>query len=118
MKLSYLFFSDRPDQQWQLVAQMGVKYAFAKLAPELTGRLPPWDLNSLKFSQNVFTSHGFELIGLEGDQMDMTRIKLGLPGRDEDIERYQQMLINMGALGIKSLCYNFMFSGWFRTVKG
>jgi mannonate dehydratase len=57
------------------------------------------------------------LIGLEGDQMDMMRIKLGLPGRDDDIEKYKQMLVNMGKLGINLLCYNFMATGWFRTSK-
>ncbi|MEJ1973415.1 MAG: mannonate dehydratase [Lacunisphaera sp.] len=46
----------------------------------------------------------------------MQRIKLGLPGRDEDIVRYQQMLRNMGELGIGLLCYNFMATiGWCRT---
>jgi len=117
MKLSFLFFSDKPDQKWELTRQMGVNYAIAKLAPELTGKLPPWDFDSLKSSKEIFNSNGFELIGLEGDQMDMMRIKLGLPGRDEDIARYKQMLENMGKLGINLLCYNFMATGWFRTSK-
>lgn len=115
MKFSHLFFSNQPDVKWALVRQMGVKYAIAKLAPELTGQLPPWDFDSLKTSKEVFEEHGFNLIGLEGDQMDMHRIKLGLTGRDEDIDRYCQMLENMGKLNIKLLCYNFMVTGWYRT---
>lgn len=115
MKLSFLFFSDEPGLKGQLVQQMGIRYAIAKLAPELTGKLPPWDFDSLRSSKDKFAQNGFELIGLEGDQMDMTRIKLGLSGRDEDIVKYKQMLINMGKLGIKLLCYNFMATGWFRT---
>jgi mannonate dehydratase len=117
MKLSFLFFSDKPDEKWTLVRQMGIKYAIAKLAPDLTGKLPPWDYDSLESSRAVFAGEGFELIGLEGDQMDMMRIKLGLPGRDEDLEKYKQMLVNMGRLGIHLLCYNFMATGWFRTSK-
>ena len=117
MKLSFLFFSDKPDIKWDLVRQMGIKYAIAKLAPELTGKLPPWDFESLRSAKEKFAENGFELIGLEGDQMDMTRIKLGLSGRDEDIEKYKQMLRNMGRLGINLLCYNFMATGWFRTRK-
>jgi mannonate dehydratase len=54
---------------------------------------------------------------LEGDQIDMTRIKLGLDGREQDIEKYCMMLENMGSLGVKLLCYNFMFPGWYRTHK-
>lgn len=117
MKLSFLFFSDKPDKKWVLTQQMGVKYAIAKLAPELTGKNPPWDFDSLKSSKDQFAANGFDLIGLEGDQMDMMRIKLGLPGRDEDIEKYKQMLKNMGKLNISLLCYNFMATGWFRTNK-
>ncbi len=96
---------------------MGIKYAIAKLAPELTGKLPPWDFDSLHSSKKIFADNGFDLIGLEGDQMDMIRIKLGLPGRDADIEKYKRMLANMGKLGINLLCYNFMATGWFRTSK-
>lgn len=117
MKLSFLFFSDKPDIKWVLARQMGIKYAIAKLAPELTGKLPPWDFESLRSSKDLFEKHGLELIGLEGDQMDMMRIKLGLPGRDEDIEKYKQMLRNMGELRINLLCYNFMATGWFRTKQ-
>lgn len=117
MKLSFLFFSDKPDIKWQLARQMGIKYAIAKLSPELTGKLPPWDFESFRESKERFEQYGFELIGLEGDQMDMMRIKLGLSGRDEDIEKYKMMLCNMGKLGVNLLCYNFMATGWFRTHK-
>ncbi|MEA4937057.1 Mannonate dehydratase [bioreactor metagenome] len=117
MKLSFLFFSDQPDNKWILTQQMGIRFAIAKLAPELTGKNPPWDFSSLKSSKDQYYANGFDLIGLEGDQMDMMRIKLGLPGRDEDIERYKQMLRNMGRLNISLLCYNFMATGWFRTNK-
>lgn len=116
MKLSFLFFGNKPDEKWELCQQMGVKYAVAKLAPELTGDLPPWDYESLAASKRVFAENGFELIGMEGDQFDMNRIKFGLPGREADVQQYCTMLENMGRLGINLLCYNFMAGiGWFRT---
>jgi len=115
MKLSFLFFGNTPDEKWVLARQMGIRYAIAKLAPDLTGDLPIWHLSSLKKSKEIFAENGLELIGLEGDQFDMTRIKLGLEGRDEDIDKYKKMLQNMGELDIKLLCYNFMQTGWFRT---
>ncbi len=116
MKLTHLFFTNKPDHRWQLCKQMGVDHAFAKLATDLTGNLPPWDYDSLAASVRTFERAGLELIGLEGDQFDMSRIKRGLPGRDEDIERYGRMLENMGQLGIRTLCYNFMVTGWYRTA--
>ena len=115
MKLSFLFFGNKPDEKWVLARQMGISHAIAKLAPELTGDLPPYDFEALKRSKEIFAEKGFDLIGMEGDQFDMTRIKLGLDGRDEDLEKYARMLENMGKLGIDLLCYNFMASGWFRT---
>jgi len=117
MKLSFLFFGNKPDEKWQLASQMGIRYAIAKLAPEITGELAPWDFQSLKNSRDIYDANGFKLYGLEGDQFDMNRIKFGLAGRDEDIELYKEMLVNMGHLGIRLLCYNFMAGiGWYRTA--
>jgi len=44
------------------------------------------------------------------------RVKLGLPGRDEDIERWQRGLRHLGAAGIPVVCYNWMaVFNWLRT---
>lgn len=105
-----------PDVRWKHAAQLGVKYGITKAAPELSGRKDPSDLDSLYRVQKEMEKEGLILYGLEGDEFDMSRIKLGLPGWEEDIERYRKMLENMGKLGIKLLCYNFMAGiGWFRT---
>lgn len=105
-----------PDRSWQLALQCGVTHAVCKCAPDLTGLPAPDNLGMLRTIRDRFEAAGFSLIGLEGDQFDMQRIKLGLPGRDEDIARYQQMLRNMGGLGLTLLCYNFMATiGWYRT---
>lgn len=117
MKLSFLFFGNTPDEKWQLCKQMGVDYAIAKLATELTGMPSIDDFNSFEKSKEIYTNEGFELYGLEGDQFDMTRIKLGLPGKEHDIEKYCKMLENMNKLDVRLLCYNFMATGWYRTSK-
>ena len=105
-----------PDRQWELAAQLGIKYAVTKASPEQSGLKDPSDYDSLKAVCDRFQEAGFKLYALEGDEFDMNRIKLGLPGREEDIQKYCRMLKNMGQLGIKLLCYNFMGGiGWFRT---
>lgn len=115
MKLSFLFFGDKPDEKWQLCRQMGIDYAIAKLAPELTGNPSIDHYDTFQRSKEIFEENGFQLHGLEGDQFDMHRIKLGLKGREKDIEKYQMMLENLGRLKVPLLCYNFMATGWYRT---
>ncbi|MDP6775872.1 MAG: mannonate dehydratase [Candidatus Latescibacteria bacterium] len=44
------------------------------------------------------------------------RIKLGLDGRDEDIDHYCKTVRNLGAAGIRVMCYNWMaVFNWMRT---
>ncbi len=115
MKLG-LMLPVNPDIKWTLARQLGVEYAVTKAAPKLSGRAAPWDFESLRETCGRFREAGLKLYALEGDEFDMNRIKMGLPGRDEDIEHYQEMLRNMGKLGIELLCYNFMAGvGWFRS---
>jgi len=116
MKFSMLLPAKYDERKWTLAKQIGVDYAITKAAPELTGKLPPYNFEVLKAVSDNFREKGFKLYGLEGDQFDMSPIKLGLPNRDELIEKYIRMIHNMGRLEIPLLCYNFMASiGWFRT---
>jgi mannonate dehydratase len=116
MKLSLLLPPKYDERKWTLARQAGVQYAITKAAPELSGMPPPYDFQALKQIKDAFEESGFKLYGLEGDQFDMNPIKLGLPNRDEWIDKYRQMLQNMGRLNIRLLCYNFMaVIGWFRT---
>lgn len=101
---------------WELVRQMGIRHVIVNAKAERTGLNPPWDIDALRQVQRNFAEVGLNIYGLESDQFNMDRIKLGLPGRDEDIERFSQLIRNMGELGIRLLCYNFMPRiGWLRT---
>ncbi len=101
---------------WDLSSQMGIKYAICKCAANLTGLNPPWHIDALQTIKKRFNDAGFIFYGIEGDPFEMDRIKLGLPGYEEDIEHYKQMLCNMGELEIPLLCYNFMAGiGWHRS---
>lgn len=104
------------ERKWTLARQIGVQYAITKAMPELSGKAAPYDFEALRSIKQEFADAGFTLYGLEGDQFDMSAIKLGLPDRDELINKYCQMLQNMGELQIPLLCYNFMAEiGWYRT---
>ena len=115
MKLA-MMLPAKPGIQWNYAAQLGVNYAITKAASDLSGRKDPSDLDALYQIKKEFQQEGLTLYGLEGDQFDMSRIKMGLPGWEEDISHYKKMLENMGKLEIPLLCYNFMAGvGWFRT---
>lgn len=108
------FFSSEPDQLWSLAKQMGVNYAVGPLPRELNG-MKPWDYHNLLLMKQRFENSGIELAVIESAP-STNLIKLGLPGRDEEIAVMQTLITNMGALGIPVLCYNFMAQfGWFRT---
>ena len=108
MKFSMLLPPVPDERKWTLARQIGINYAITKAAPDLSGKPAPYDLEALKSIKDDFNKAGFQLYGLEGDQFDMSPIKLGLPNRDEWIEKYRQMLHNIGQLGIRLVCYNFM----------
>ena len=111
------FLPPRPHLLWSLATQMGIDYCVVKAAPESTGLPPPWEPETLRTIHRELSSAGLKLLGLEGDPFDMSRIKLGLPGRDEDIAHYKRMLQTMGELGIPLLCYNFSAGfGWHRST--
>lgn len=111
-----LMLPAKPTLQWEIASQLGVEEVITKAAPELSGLGEPSDFASLEAVVKRFRERGLRVVGLEGDEMDMSRIKLGLPGRDDDLERYCRMLENMGRLGIEMICYNFMAGvGWYRS---
>ncbi len=110
------FLPPRRDRSWDYARQAGVTHAIVRCHPRDTGLTPPYEIDALRTVQQNFADAGITVIGLEGDEFDMQRIKLGREGRDEDLERYGKMLANMGELGLRLLCYNFMPTfGWCRT---
>jgi mannonate dehydratase len=80
-----------------------------------TGEEQPWELGPLRRLQERFEAAGFELSVIESSP-PMEQTRLGLPGRDAEIEQFSTMLRSMGVLGIPVVCYNFMaVINWLRT---
>lgn len=131
IKLSELL-NPRPEPMWELLRQCGVDNAIALLnGAEQEQRMfasvgmrgttgaaaddVPWSEAAIKRDVDMFAENGFTVIGIE-DTAPMDKVRLGLPGRDEQIENVIVQLRAMGNLGIPLLCYNWMaVSSWART---
>jgi len=74
-----------------------------------------WPIDKLRLLKKKIEAVGLKFSVIESIPVHED-IKLGLPVRDKFIENYCQSIRNMGSLGIRVLCYNFMpVFDWTRT---
>ena len=101
---------------WDLAAQCGLTQAVGALDFEgYYGAAPPWSYSSLLRVKNAYRDGGFELAVIES-RPPLTKAKLGLPGRDEEIDSVCELIDSMGRLGIPVWCYEWMpVMNWLRT---
>jgi mannonate dehydratase len=93
---------------WDLVRQAGVTAAVVSV-PDTPNDPPPWDFGQLLSLKQRFRDHGLDLQVIESAPYSLIEpIKLGAPNRDERIERFCELIDNMGRVGISVMCHNFM----------
>ncbi|MBI3920826.1 MAG: mannonate dehydratase [Armatimonadetes bacterium] len=110
-----LYLSPQPDERWKLAAQMGVTDMVTGLPFGQSAGDAPWGLQSLQGVKQQAEEAGLNVSVIESSP-PMEKIRLGLPGRDEEIDYFCDMLRNMGELSIPVVCYNFMaVLNWLRT---
>ncbi len=128
------FLSPKPEPLWKLIKQCGVDNVVAVLnggeqeqrmfqsvgvdsfgKSSLSADMDPWSEAAIRRDVALFAENGLKVIGIE-DTAPMDKVRLGLPGRDEQIENILTQIHAMGRLGIPLLCYNWMaISSWART---
>lgn len=114
MKLGLAYFSGYDQIKVDLQKQMGLKYVISGPA-RLDRAYEAQSYESLALLKKTYADQGLELSIIEGPT-PLDKVKLGLPGADEELEIFKEMLRNCAKLNIRTICYNWMpVLGWFRT---
>ena len=120
MKLAEIF-GPPESRLWRLVKQCGADHVvgtFSRIGE--AGGVPnekPWSFNSLARLKKAYEDAGFEFAVLES-RPPTDKIKLALPGRDEQIKEVCELIRNMGQLHIPVWCYEWMpINNWTRTAS-
>ena len=110
IKIAEVFHPDQKEL-WLPIKQCGVDYVVGGFGlqpiPDADPEWQPWSYMSLLRMKTAYANAGFELAVIES-RPPMDKIKLGLPGRDEEIEVIKEFIRNMGRLEIPVWCYEFM----------
>ena len=115
MKLA-LMLDMRNKERWTLARQIGVNHAIVPASRVLTRVTRDQYLDTLAKMKATYEASGLSIAGVESHPVAAEKIKLGLPGRDEEIANYCAVIEALGKVGIPMCCYNFMAGiGWYRT---
>ncbi|MCC6391877.1 MAG: mannonate dehydratase, partial [Bryobacterales bacterium] len=92
----------------RLTRQVGVRYAIPSVIQTLSKIRREDYLEALTKIKSDFAKSDLAILGVESHPVPAEKIKLGLPGREEEIENYKAVIAALARVGIPMICYNFM----------
>ena len=115
--LCLAYFYGLQERKIALSKQMGVTGAVSPSSPWMAG-MPdkkPWTLEALKVVKEVYEKKGLQWRVLEGTP-SLEKTKLGIDGRDEEIDHFITLIKNLPEVGVDIICHNWMpVISWART---
>lgn len=117
VRLCLAYFYGLQERKMALSRQMGVTGVVSPSSPWMLNMrdTKPWTIEALKAVKNAYAQRGMEWTVLEGTP-PLDKAKLGLPGRDEEIENFITLMQNMARIKLDVICYNWMpVISWART---
>jgi mannonate dehydratase len=109
-------FSAQDKTRLKLAKQIGINHAILIALPSLAKVRKEQYAETLGKIKADFDSMGVTIAGVESHPVPAEKIKLGVTGRDEEIENYKWVIHALAKTGIPMICWNFMAGiGWFRT---
>ncbi|HEV2273220.1 MAG TPA: mannonate dehydratase [Acidobacteriaceae bacterium] len=100
----------------KLSQQIGVTHAIAGTAGILRNLPRAQYVDAVARMKAEYEAAGLKIAAIESHPVMAEKIKLGLPGRDEEIQNYIAAIEALGKVGIDVVCYDFMAGiDWYRS---
>ncbi len=111
-----LIWGIRDPHRVKISEQIGVTHAIAGTSEMLRNIPHSQYADSIAKLKADYEAVGLEIAAIESHPVDANKIKLGLPGRDEEIANYIAAIEALGKNGIDVVCYDFMAGiDWYRS---
>jgi mannonate dehydratase len=120
LRLAEILLEPRACDAWEQLRQVGVEEAVGVLPRGMVdwrahAAEQAWSYGPLALYRQQVEDAGLRLTAIE-DNPPMDRLRLGLGGREEELEAVLELIRAMGRLGIEVWCYNWMaVVPWSRT---
>jgi len=117
IELCLAYFYGLQDRKIELSKQMGVTGAVSPSNPGVAGltNVKPWTLEAVTAVKDAYAKKGLQWKVLEGTP-PLDKAKLGIAGRDEEIDNFITLMRNLNKIGVNTICYNWMpVISWART---
>jgi mannonate dehydratase len=104
-----------PGRMGTTMLQMGITHAIAGMG--LRGTVEQ-QAEQVAKTKATYEAAGLKIVGVEGAPVSFEKMKLGLDGRDEEIQNFINAIQALSQNGINMICYNWMAGlGWTRTSQ-